>query len=95
MPLFKVRWRLKARREDVGFFEASFPVKLLDGADNVVASGVAEALSEWMTTDFVPFRATLNFTPPKTGTGVLVLEKNNPSGLPEHADELRIQVRFR
>ena len=31
---------------------------------------------------------------PATSTGTLVLQKDNPSGLPEHADELRIPVRF-
>jgi hypothetical protein len=48
-----------------------------------------------MTPAFVPFEATLSFTPPASRTGTLILAKDNPSGLPEHAAELRIPVRFR
>ena len=47
-----------------------------------------------MTENFVPFEGTLTFTAPTSGKGTLVLEKDNPSGLPEHADELRMPVKF-
>ena len=77
------------------FFEASFPVRLLDANGKELAVTPAQAEGEWMTKDFVPFRVTLTFSPPTTETGTLVLEKDNPSGLPEHADELRMPVRFR
>lgn len=76
------------------FFEASFPIKLLDENDNLIAKIVAQAKSDWMTEDFVPFRVELIFSAPSTEKGTLVLEKDNPSGLPENADELRIPVRF-
>jgi glucose/arabinose dehydrogenase len=76
------------------FFEASFPVRLLDGNGKEIAVTPAQAQGEWTTQDFVPFRATLEFAPPQTREGMLVLEKDNPSGLPEYADELRIPVRF-
>ncbi|OHA08862.1 MAG: hypothetical protein A3B37_00745 [Candidatus Sungbacteria bacterium RIFCSPLOWO2_01_FULL_59_16] len=76
------------------FFEASFPVRLLDGNGREISVTPAEAQGEWMTEDFVPFRAELAFGQPETDRGTLVLEKDNPSGLPEHADELRIPVRF-
>jgi len=39
-------------------------------------------------------RLFITFENPETATGTLVLEKDNPSGLPEHADELRVPVRF-
>lgn len=77
------------------FFEATFPVKLFDGNGNVIASHYAEAQNEWMTTEFVPYRAELTFETSRTKTGTLILEKDNPSGLPEHADELRVPIRFR
>ncbi len=48
-----------------------------------------------MTADFVPFKVKLIFSPPTTAAGTLVLKKDNPSGLPEHDDELRIPVAFR
>lgn len=76
------------------YFEADFPVRLLDGNGNEIAMAIATAQSNWMTEDFVPFEATLTFTAPTTRTGTLVLEKDNPSGLPEHADELRVPVVF-
>lgn len=77
------------------FFEADFPVKLFD--DNGFLLGVtpAKALGDWMTEDFVTFNATLPFAVSSTPKGRLVLEKDNPSGLPEHADELIIPIHFK
>ena len=84
------------------FFEASFPVKLFDGNGELLATGIAQAKADpvrgngagWMTSEFVPFEATLTFTAPAE-TGVLVLQKDNPSGLSENTDSLRVPVRFK
>lgn len=76
------------------FFEGSFPVALLDAHGNTLLQTYAQAQGEWMTEDFVPFRSELTFAAPPTATGTLLLEKDNPSGLPEHDDEFRIPVRF-
>ncbi|MDD5503052.1 MAG: Gmad2 immunoglobulin-like domain-containing protein [Candidatus Thermoplasmatota archaeon] len=76
------------------YFEASFPVKLLDANGKVLGQIPAKAQGEWMTKNFVPFKADLIFTVPATETGTLVLEKDNPSGLPQNSDELRIPVKF-
>lgn len=76
------------------YFEASFPLRLEDENGTVLATGYAQAQGEWMTTDFVPFSGTLSFSAPTSPTGVLILEKDNPSGLPEHADERRIPVQL-
>ena len=76
------------------YFEASFPIKLFDDDGNLLVIGIAQAQSDWMATDFVPFKVELNFAHPATREGTLVLKKNNPSGLPEHADELRVPVKF-
>lgn len=76
------------------FFEANFPVKLYDGNGVELAWDIAQAQSDWMTTEFVPFEATLSFTMPTTTTGTLLLDKDNPSGLPENEDALRIPVQF-
>ena len=76
------------------FFEASFPVRLLDGNGERISEGIATAEGDWMTSEFVPFKASLTFTRPSSNSGTLVLEKDNPSGLPEQADELRIPVLF-
>lgn len=77
------------------FFEASFPIRLLDANGKQIAISHAESIGNWMTIEMVPFRARLEFTAPTTDTGTLVLEKDNPSGLPENADEIRIPIRFK
>lgn len=76
------------------FFEASFPVRLFDGNGEQIARGIATAKENWMTTEFVPFEAKLSFAKPTTVAGTLVLDRDNPSGLPEHADALMVPVRF-
>jgi len=78
------------------YFEATFPIALLDAHGNTLANGYGQAEGEWMTEGFVPFRAELTFTLPAEATeaGTLVLQKANPSGLPEHAAEVRVPVRF-
>jgi hypothetical protein len=76
------------------YFEGDFPVKLLDADGGVIGRFVATAQGEWTTEDFVPFRAQIEFTEPTTKKGTLILKKDNPSGLPEHDDELRVPVTF-
>lgn len=76
------------------FFEADFPVKLYDADNNLLGIAIARAQEEWMTEDFVPFIANLEFEAPKTSTGLLILEKDNPSDLPENADQLILPVSF-
>jgi hypothetical protein len=77
------------------YFEASFPVILLDGNGEELAKGPAQATGDWMTDEFVPFSLTLSYEAPTTDTGVLVLMKDNPSGLPENDRSLKIPVRFK
>lgn len=86
--------RVTGEARGTWYFEATFPVALLDARGNELARSYAQAHGEWMTESFVPFEAELRFAPPATSTGTLVLEKANASGLPEHADELRLPVRF-
>ncbi|MFA6603458.1 MAG: Gmad2 immunoglobulin-like domain-containing protein [Patescibacteria group bacterium] len=76
------------------YFEASFPVKLFDANGKLLAAVPAQAQGDWMTGEFVPFAVSLVFEPPATATGTLVLVKDNPSGLPENADEVRLPVHF-
>lgn len=85
---------VKGKARGYWFFEASFPVKLIDANGNLVASGIAEAKSDWMTQEFVPFSVVLEFFAPATEKGTLILEKDNPSGLSENADELHIPIVF-
>ncbi len=79
------------------FFEASFPVELIDSNGKIIASGIATAQSDWMTEDFVPFEAELIFeidTESYSNTGTLILHKDNPSGMPELSDALEIIVKL-
>ena len=76
------------------FFEASFPVKLVAEDGEILAMGIAQAQTDWMTEDFVAFELELTFDPANQKSGTLILERDNPSGLPENADELQIPVYF-
>jgi len=85
---------IKGKARGFWFFEASFPIKLFDENGELLTVAVTQAKSDWMTEDFVRFEAELKFETPETERGTLVLEKDNPSGLPENADELKIPVAF-
>ena len=85
---------IKGKARGFWFFEASFPIRIYDNDGRELGVAAAQAQGEWMTTEFVSFEATLEFKNPATEKGFLVLEKDNPSGLPENADELRVPIRF-
>lgn len=76
------------------YFEASFPIKIVDANGNVLGTAVAQAQSDWMTEEFVSFKAQLNFIAPATEQGTLIFKKDNPSGLPENDDNLQVPVLF-
>lgn len=76
------------------YFEASFPVRLLDANGKELVIAPAQAQGEWMTENFVSFASTLTFETPTTKTGTLILKNDNPSGLPENDKEVRIPVQF-
>lgn len=76
------------------YFEASFPIKLLDANRNEIARTIAQAQEDWMSEDFVPFKAVLNFQNPQTETGFILFERDNPSDLPQNADSFELPVRF-
>jgi len=78
------------------FFEASFPLVLTNWDGLIIAQSYAEAKDDWMTTEFVPFEGVLKFEKPEYGeNGFLILQKDNPSGLPEHDDAVEIPVLFK
>jgi hypothetical protein len=76
------------------FFEGSFPVKVLDGDGRVLGQGLATTTGEWMSTGTVPFSTVIPFMTPRFTTGMIVLLKDNPSGLSQNAESLSIPVRF-
>jgi hypothetical protein len=79
------------------FFEASFPVTLTDWDGRIIAESYAQAEGEWMTEEFVPFKGELTFKTPvgENRNGFLILQKDNPSGLPQHDDAIEIPVTFK
>ncbi len=68
----------------------------------IIGESYAQAQGEWMITDFVPFISTLNFERPEINDlnrewarrGWIILQKDNPSGLPEHDAALEIPIYF-
>ena len=76
------------------FFEGSFPITIYDSEDNELGSTTAIAQSEWMTSDFVNFTATLSFHKPSTETGYIVFKKDKPSALADNDQELILEVNF-
>jgi hypothetical protein len=77
------------------YFEGDFPVELVDGDGTQIAIHYATAQDEWMTEEYVAFESTLEFTVPAGVTeGVLILHRDNPSGLPENDDRIEIPVVF-
>ena len=86
--------QIKGRARGFWFFEASFAIRLLDKSGKEIAVVPAEAQEDWMTEEWVLFEATLEFDPANLEEGVLIFEKANPSGLEEHARELRVELKI-
>lgn len=92
---------VRGKARGTWFFEASFPVTLTDWDGRIIAQVPAQAQSDWMTTEFVPFEAILVFDTPvgpgigQPNRGFLILQKDNPSGLPQFDDSREITVFFR
>lgn len=73
-------------------FEASFPVQLTNSKGVVIAQSNAQIYGDWMTSSLVPFSAKLDYPTSESGTGNVVLKKDNPSGLPSNDDQISIPV---
>lgn len=78
------------------YFEASFPVELVDANNKLIANGIAQAQGDWMTTNFVPFKTTLTFQAPGLYdmNATLIFRKDNPSGEPQNDDQMRLPVQL-
>ena len=86
--------KIEGKANGSWFFEAVFPVKLIDANRKVLAQGAAQTHDDWMTNDLVSFSAELSFATPETSTGTLILQNDNPSGLLENQKTLEIPVKF-
>lgn len=76
------------------YFEASFPIEVRNAAGAVIATGHAEAQGDWMTSEFVPFKATVEIPESFIGDAVLVLMNDNPSGMAENARSISFPIRI-
>jgi hypothetical protein len=81
------------------FFEASFPITLVDWDGLIIGQGVAQAKGDWMTADFVPFEAKITFAkPPYAGEqskrGAIILKNDNPSGQASTSRSIEIPIVF-
>jgi len=83
------------RARGTWFFEASMPVTLKDDTGKVLFQGPVQAIGDWMTTDYVPFAGTIPFDPGTAQYGVLIINKDNPSGNPDLDSSIAIPVRFK
>ncbi len=76
------------------FFEASFPIDIVDSQKRVIGQGYAQADGEWMTTGQVPFTAKVTFKKGTEKSGYIIFKKDNPSGLPQHNASFELPVKF-
>lgn len=76
------------------FFEASFPIKVVDAHGTVIGQGAAQAQGDWTITTFVPFTAAIMYTTPTTATGSLIFMNDNPSGDPARSIQVIIPITF-
>jgi len=75
-------------------FEGDFPVYIKDADGNVVASAIA-FVPNWMTIEKVPFTVQFSFEKAVSlEKGVIVFQKDNVSGLPEHDMVISYPIRL-
>ena len=83
---------VKGKAKSAWFFEAVFPIRLLDEKCQELVSSKANAIGDWTSGNFVPFEGKLEFTVTKPTKAILVLQNDNPSGLPENARKKEIPL---
>jgi len=91
--------QISGRARGSWFFEATAPVVLTDQDGRTIAEGLITTEADWMTEAFVPFTGSLEFSQPANiesqGTrGTVILQRANPSALPENDAAVAIPVRF-
>jgi len=93
-PSQKVKSPLSLEGEARGtwFFEGDFPVQLIKKDGTIVGASFATAESEARNEDFVQFSGRLEFAVERQTKADLILKKDNPSGLPENDDFLRVPI---
>jgi hypothetical protein len=86
---------IRGRAKGSWFFEAVFPIALINREGKEIATSQARAEGEWTTEKFVPFSAEIIFpTQDKGEQGALIFKRDNPSGLPENDASVSIPITF-
>lgn len=86
---------VKGKAKGNWFFEANIPVTLKDQNGKILAQKGAQAEGNWMTTEYVNFTVVLEFAEPTTEFGVLLIQKDNPSGMPENDNDYPVSIKFK
>lgn len=95
IPGEKVSSPLKVTGQAAGwYFEGQFGIVVIDETGAEIGEGMAVAQSDWMTSDYVPFEATISFDPNGSTEGKLILQKANPSDILEFDETYSIPVTF-
>ena len=85
--------KIEGKARGSWYFEASFPIELVDADGNIIATTIATAQSDWMVEDFVNFTAELNYVKStSTKSALIILSKDNPSGNPDFDQSIFIPV---
>lgn len=76
-------------------FEGVFPISLVDSNHKLIVSGQAteEVPGSWQGNTIIYFDATLTFST-TAKTGFIVLESDNPSGLPDNTKTFEVPVNY-
>lgn len=85
---------VRGKAKGTWYFEGSFPVKVFDANGVEIGGGLATALGDWMTEEYVDFTGTVEFAEPETETGVMEFRRDNPSGLPEYDKKVKVPIKF-
>jgi hypothetical protein len=83
---------IEGKARGTWFFEASFPIELVDDYNQHLAVGVAQAKEDWMTENFVNFEAKIEFVAKEDMKGFLIFRRDKPYGLPEKDKEFSLPV---
>ncbi|GEM_PF-5753254 len=94
--LIKSPLTISGEARGMWYFEGTFPIELRDSEGKTIATtSSATTTKEWMTKEFVPFNALLTWTNTTATSGVLILKRDNPSGVAENDSSVSIPVSFR
>jgi hypothetical protein len=76
------------------YFEGSFPIEIVDSKGKTIATSPAVAQTNWMTGEFVNFKAEMSLASTTSSTGTIIFKKDNPSAEPKFDDSFSLTVKF-